>query len=137
MKLANIHLRHRVIDGIEYAEVGTTSKRLYEEFYYFVMSVADEIQLRDAVPLDAVERKLREWEQLLARLALLTPEEQIGLWGELWMLRRLGATYGEGVLSAWVGPQGEAHDFRVGNVEFEVKATRNGDAPTQSATWGS
>jgi hypothetical protein len=125
VKLANIYPRHRLIEGVAYVEVATSSRRLYEEFYYFAMSVADEIQLRGTVPLEAVERKLGEWEQLLAPLSILSPEEQIGLWGELWMLKRLGVIHGHDALSAWVGPHGEAHDFREGDTEFEVKTTRN------------
>jgi hypothetical protein len=55
---------------------------------------------------------------------MLSEEKQTGLAGELWMLERLFAFSAGGALDAWTGPRGEAHDFRVGEREFEVKATR-------------
>ena len=60
---------------------------------------------------------------LFAQVALLSPERQLGLLGELWLLDRLVTVHGLGGLEAWTGPLGEAHDFRTGPSEFEVKTT--------------
>lgn len=71
----------------------------------------------------ALRRSLRDWRALFEQLALLTPERQLGLLGELWLLDRLLDVNGADALDAWTGPKGEAHDFRIGKNEFEVKTT--------------
>src|SRR5262249_11355959 len=50
---------------------------------------------------------------------------RLGLTGELWMLNRLLSSMGPEAVDAWTGPQREPHDFRVRDVEFEVKSTRS------------
>ena len=61
------------------------------------------------------------WQSLLGSTLLLT-ERQAGLFGELWMPNRLTDIFGASIaLDAWVGPMAQAHDFRIGGSEFEVK----------------
>jgi hypothetical protein len=71
----------------------------------------------------ALESSLALWRALLQTSALLSEEKQVGLAGELWLLERLLRGLGPRALDAWVGPGGQSHDFRLGDFEFEVKAT--------------
>lgn len=104
-------------------EVATTVTDLFPYFFAFALSIADGIQLDGATPSAALRRSLRDWRALFEQLALLTPERQLGLLGELWLLDRLISVHGVAALDAWTGPKGEAHDFRIGKQEFEVKTT--------------
>lgn len=105
-------------------EIKTRSRALYQDVYNFFVSVSDKIQLDGSDPLAALEETLINWRELLKSKAILSEEIQLGLRGELWLLRRLVPTLGDQALKAWVGPQKEPHDFRLGASEFEVKTTR-------------
>ena len=68
--------------------------------------------------LDWVE----EWQMLLARRALLTAEQQLGLWGELWVISK--AANPDPLIAAWRGPEGEVADFFFDGIALEVKVSR-------------
>src|SRR5215211_7883737 len=105
-------------------EISTTSPALYPYFYGFAVSVADRVQDDGLDANEAVTECLARWRDLLRQAALLSPERQLGLTGELWLLDRLVTTRGPAAaLEAWTGPSGEAHDFRFDHLEVEVKAT--------------
>lgn len=54
----------------------------------------------------------------------LGPSEQIGLFGELWVLSNvLFPTVGSQICHLWSGPDGERHDFVGEGVHVEVKTT--------------
>lgn len=105
-------------------EIKTRSRALFQDIYNFFVSVSDKIQLDGAEPQGALEETMDNWRELLRSRTILSEEIQLGLRGELWLLRRLTATLGDQVLAAWIGPQKQPHDFRLGNNEFEVKTTR-------------
>lgn len=105
-------------------EVRTRARILYQEVYSFFVSVADKIQLNGTKPIVAVEETLEGWRELMKTEATLSEEVQLGLRGELYFLRLLINKIGDQALDAWVGPQRQPHDFRIGANEFEVKATR-------------
>lgn len=105
-------------------QIKTSSRALFQDVYNFFVSVSDKIQLDGAAPPDALEETLVNWRDLLKSKTILSEEVQLGLRGELWLLRRLAPTLGAQALSAWVGPQKQPHDFRLGATEFEVKTTR-------------
>lgn len=68
----------------------------------------------------------QQWQRFLERIGVdgLGREEQIGLYGELWLLRsHLLPTLGNRAIDAWVGPQGAPRDFRLGTWAIEVKST--------------
>ena len=79
-----------------------------------------------AHPLGALETSVASWKALLQSPALLSEERQAGLFGELLVLRRLVGEINSAALDAWTGPAGQAHDFRLGDTEFEVKTTSGG-----------
>ncbi len=94
------------------------------EAYPALCAVADRIQL-DGLPLDrAVTEVLAGYHELLRGLGRLSDEEAVGLFGELLVLRWLGAGLGTGpALQAWQGPDGEEHDFCLSDLDVEVKST--------------
>ena len=71
--------------------------------------------------------RLANWQQLLRRLGSggLSREAQIGLWGELWVLREVvGPVAGvQGAVDGWRGPLGADQDFQLGGICIEVKAS--------------
>lgn len=77
---------------------------------------------------DVVEtflERVREWQAFMARTHRpLSSDAQIGLLGELWMLRLLTDTaLGAGALDCWQGPLRVAQDFHVRGGAIEVKST--------------
>lgn len=75
--------------------------------------------------MDGFLERVREWQAFMARTHRpLPPDAQIGLLGELWMLRLLADTsLGAGALDCWQGPLRAAQDFHVRGGAIEVKST--------------
>lgn len=71
--------------------------------------------------------RLLKWQSLFERFGKqgLDPEEQRGLFGELYFLRKYlnSATDYNQVLNSWVGPAKEIRDFQAGSWSLEVKTT--------------
>ena len=71
--------------------------------------------------------RLSQWQALFRRLSPsgLTREQQIGLWGELWLLRELLVpNVGMGAaIDAWQGPLGANQDVQLPALSIEVKST--------------
>jgi hypothetical protein len=76
--------------------------------------------------------RLREWQDFMARKPRpLSPEAQVGLYGELWMLERLlDVLPPSAAFESWKGPLSAAQDFHVGAGAFEVKSTAGRDGFT-------
>ena len=109
-----------------YVQVSCTDRSRYQEFYGFVMAVADRVQLQGIPVGEAITDAAETVRDLLAGANTLKLEQQIGLWGELWVLRELGerVTWKLAVES-WIanGDVAEEHDFALPNVDLEVKTT--------------
>lgn len=75
--------------------------------------------------MGAFLERVREWQAFMARTHRpLSSDAQIGLLGELWMLRLLTDTcLGAGALDCWQGPLRAAQDFHVRGGAIEVKST--------------
>jgi len=113
------------IEGEEYVRIATHVRPLFQEFYLLLTEIADSIQLDGKTFETAVRSRLESWKELLRSVGMLSPERQVGLWGELWLLRRLITSCGPEALDSWTGPVAEPHDFRIGHTELEVKTTRS------------
>jgi hypothetical protein len=113
------------IEGEEYVRIATHVRPLFQEFYLLLTDIADSIQLDGSTVETAVRTRLESWKELLRSVGLLSPERQVGLWGELWLLRRLIKTRDPEALESWTGPVAEPHDFRIGQTELEVKTTKS------------
>ena len=109
-------------DGRRWLEVSTTTPRLYESFYRLIGQVSEAV-MAGAAPHVALAQAVDLWDALVSQTEILSEERQAGLFGELLLLERLlGAGVADAVAS-WVGPDRQAHDFRLGSVELEVKTT--------------
>ena len=75
--------------------------------------------------MDSFLERVREWQAFMARTHRpLSPDAQVGLMGELWMLRLLiDSPLGPGALDSWQGPLRAAQDFQVRGGAIEVKST--------------
>lgn len=122
--LAEIDVRLVLLHGDRLLEISTGNRALFPFFYAFALALADRVQVDRVEVRAALADSLDRWRNLLRQATMLSEDQQTGLFGELWVLRRLFATLAGESLDAWTGPRGEAHDFRVGETEFEVKTTR-------------
>lgn len=81
----------------------------------------------EALGVTRLLARLSDWQQLLRRLSPqgLSDEAQLGIWGELWVLREvLAPVIGIGdAISSWRGPMGADQDFQMGAVCMEVKTS--------------
>jgi Putative PD-(D/E)XK family member, (DUF4420) len=75
--------------------------------------------------MEAFLERVKEWQSFMARTHRpLSSDAQVGLLGELWMLRLLAvSSAGAGALDCWHGPLRAAQDFHVGGGAIEVKST--------------
>lgn len=94
------------------------------EAYPVLCSIADRIQLQ-GLPFDtAVLGALAAFKDVLAHRERLSFEEEIGLFGELLIVGHLLAQLPPtDVMAAWRGPDGEEHDFDIGDADVEIKST--------------
>jgi hypothetical protein len=112
-------------DGISYLRLSSCTKPLYQPFYFFMLLVADLIQV-DCLPAGAaILEAVKRWDRLRQGPELLSSESRLGLLGELWCLLRLISTHGPSAIDSWIGPGGEQHDFRLDQREIEVKTAAN------------
>lgn len=121
--LVEVRVTDVLIDGARYLEVSTEARELYRNFYELAVEIVEAVVIEEAEPVVALSSAVARWNALLSRPLLLSEEAQIGLFGELWLLERLVNAWGPAAMSAWVGPRGHAHDFRIERSEIEVKAT--------------
>lgn len=70
---------------------------------------------------------------LKAKAAPLSEEQQVGLFGELYLIREylLGALGAEATITAWTGPEAAPQDFQANQFAIEVKTTR-GNLPQRT-----
>jgi hypothetical protein len=104
--------------------ISTARRDLYPLFYAFACLVVDGI-VRDSLgPSAAFERAVKTFEELIQRSSLLSEEKQIGLIGELLVLRYLALHRDWGwCLDAWHDESNAEHDFNLGTNDIEVKST--------------
>jgi hypothetical protein len=105
------------------ATLECTENQLIDAFLVLVVDIAR--RLRSSGEEDAWEaivRWVEEWQVLLTRRVVLTTEQQLGLWGELWIVSVAGNP--DSLVEGWRGPEREATDFFLGGIALEVKASR-------------
>jgi hypothetical protein len=64
----------------------------------------------------------KRWKDLVKEERSLKDLEK-GLLGELWFLENLITHLGPSIIRDWRGSEGDRHDFRMQNEEFEIKTT--------------
>lgn len=88
--------------------------------------IAQELRDETVQPIESIQRVLARWRRFWGHVPqqLLSREEQIGLFAELWfLLNWLMPKCGPNAIMAWRGPWGSRHDFEWTDKSVEVKAT--------------
>lgn len=110
-------------------ELRLTEPDYADVFDALVTDVVDTVSATtgDKQAVAALLERLRRWQRFLSSVPPdgLTPEQQRGLYGELWVLREqfmacLGASAS---LAAWVGPSRANQDFQWRGLAVEVKTS--------------
>lgn len=90
-----------------------------------IISISEEINQKKLV--QRILNRFEKWKSLFSKTLGqgLTAEEQIGLYGELYFLRRLLSKKNNSLacIHSWLGPESENRDFQNGNWAIEVKTT--------------
>ena len=110
-------------EGRDLLEISTDTVSIQRQFYHFALAVAERLTVEHRPATEAVALELQCFAELLEEKPLLGIERQVGLLGELLFLERLIATARQRRAGLLGGPQGEPHDFRIEEREFEVKTT--------------
>lgn len=89
--------------------------------------IAEHVAAANAPPAEIVAKVLARWRRFWGQIAtqLLTCEEQIGLFSELWFLAYwlIPAVGPREALLRWRGPLGARHDFEQTGLSVEAKGT--------------
>lgn len=118
-------LQVRILEG-EQTWLDVSARNHHEELLTLVTNkVLHAIRIEGRDPAVSVERIIDDMRAALRPLAPeLSTAEQIGLFGELWVLSNvLFPTLGSRVCHLWSGPERERHDFVGQGVHVEVKTT--------------
>jgi hypothetical protein len=118
-------LQVRILEGGQ-IWLDVSARSHHEELLTLVANkVIHAICIEGRDPAISVDRIIDDMRAALRPLALdLSAAEQIGLFGELWVLSNvLFPTIGPRVSHLWSGPEGERHDFIGQGVHVEVKTT--------------
>ncbi|WP_426270495.1 PD-(D/E)XK motif protein [Dyella kyungheensis] len=120
--LRNIVVRKVLLHGESCIEVLTEEPDLFRSIYALISDVLLRMRDGELDCLMALELSLADFDALLERSALFTREKALGLYGELWVLELI-LHAGISTVDCWIGPQRQSHDFRLDDLELEVKAT--------------
>lgn len=111
-------------DGARWGEFGAIGSDVLLDAYPIICAVADRVQQHHEPFAVAVREVLETYHELLRGIGRLSDHEEVGLFGELWLLDRLIDGQGEAVaVHAWRGAISEEHDFGLPDDDVEVKTT--------------
>lgn len=113
--------------------VSLTNGRLYSVFLVITCDIASALCdcSSDEIALSAFCRKINQWKSVFNKKyeSILTPEQQLGLFGELTFLQELinsGVNASE-ALSSWRGAIKDDKDFLLGPNAVEIKSSTKSD----------
>ena len=120
-RLETIHIE-KVRRGSDwFVSVSIDQPDLFHVFYTLLCQLAQKVIHNNKEPLAALLREIAILEVLLKRKATLSLEKQIGLLGELIVLKRILENESSMGVDCWTGPSRDSHDFRLKGNEIEVK----------------
>ena len=112
----------------DWVEFAATGRNILREAYPVLVSVADRVQLHSQGMGRAIQEVLNSYRELLSSLGRLNEYQELGLYGELIVLRHLIRSAGEEIaVDSWKGPTHEEHDFGLNRYDIEVKTTLSED----------
>jgi hypothetical protein len=107
-----------------FLELRSGNQSLFRTFYSFGIEIVDQVQLFEREPISTFKEIWVKWNLLLEDEGILSKEKQLGLLGELWLLKSLSKTSGWGfALDSWHDTANSEHDFGLPNIDIEVKST--------------
>jgi hypothetical protein len=125
-RFRNIDVRSYADGDEDWAEVRVAVKGAVHAAFSFLATVADRLQLNGEDLALALPYALEAHRGVFAARAGLTPEKEVGLYGELllvdFLIKQIGA---KDALDAWTGPLSEEHDFAFDHLHMEVKTTNS------------
>lgn len=121
--IAAILINEKLMDDKRFVAVSCLPAVSSKEFFYFLLAIADGIQLKGMQFTEAFDDAVSSWKELLRAVPRMSEEMEIGLIGELIILGTLIDEMKGAAVDCWTGPTKDVHDFRLGKVELEVKTT--------------
>jgi|GEM_PF-1923182 len=104
------------------AVIRCTDGAMLDVFSSLVRDVADRVARERTQPTwHAVRTAVRNWQRLLDRVSPLTAERQLGLWGELSVIRACSDV--DTAVATWRGATRSPVDFVGGGIAVECKAS--------------
>lgn len=94
--------------------------------YFFLRNIATLIQQHGVTPVVAIRDSVSGFRDLLQGFKVVSQATEIGLLGEIMVLRYLvsnGLKTIDEAVAAWLGPLAEEHDFTFSTCDIEVKTT--------------
>lgn len=128
-KSVTFRYRKLTVKGAEtlFLALECKSDRLLTQFGLLVDDVLSSVKENPDDANIVTRMVVDRWREMLkdTKQPLLSESQLVGLYGELLFLEQLSFHHGAQSLDAWTGPQGNRHDFELGNASFEVKTTTN------------
>lgn len=122
--LSGVELRAITQNGRLYYRLAVNERLIFRPFYHFAIDLVYSINsINAALVANSISAALATWAKLFEQRSPISEERQLGLYGELYILRMLVKALGYAAVQSWTGPSKESHDFRLSRVEFEVKTT--------------
>ncbi|WP_331058468.1 PD-(D/E)XK motif protein [Hymenobacter sp.] len=122
-------VEHPDDDSVAYVSLRLTEPELGDLFAVLAYDIVETIapETDSTSQLQAFLDRIAGWQELFGKVPTggLGPQARQGLYGELFLMRRLLETglTAESVAVAWAGPLREPQDFRFGTVALEAKTT--------------
>lgn len=109
--------------GKQFLTVSVTGEEILLDGHAMLCAIADRVQLEQLTPRDAILETVAQWRAVLAARTRLSPEAEVGVFGELLVLDAVRKIYGDAGLDSWRATAGEEHDFGLPDLDVEVKTT--------------
>jgi len=110
-----------------YIDLACADGGLVKTFGVFAEDLLRSLKMRAGDPRSVVLETLTRWRAFWAvRATKLSREEALGLFGELWFLRRWITPLSADTLSGWQATASARHDFQWETASVEVKASASG-----------
>jgi hypothetical protein len=123
-KLKNVTFKTVAHGDKDQAELTVRVEDNVHHAYGFLATIADELQISKSPLAAAVATGVARQKNVLMARGGLTPEKEVGLYGELLFLEYLINTIGDGrAVAVWQGPLSEEHDFVFDSLHVEIKTT--------------
>ena len=133
-KYENVEIQYLVLSsGIKGIAVSLTNSRLYSIFLVIAADVATSLleYSSDDAALAVYVKKVNQWKSVFNKKYedILSPEQQMGLYGELTFMRELieSGLDPSSVLASWKGPVKDDKDYLIGQNAVEIKSSSKTD----------